>query len=481
MDRTMVVVPAPVSVEPAAGEFPLGADVVVVAPGEARSVGERLAGWYGWPVRSQAQAGERPVRLELTGSADRHGPEGYESLIRPEEIRVEAAMPAGLGHGVQTLRQLVGSSLAEGRGGSVPAGRIEDRPRFAYRGVMLDVARHFFAVEDVRRLIDLAALLKLNHLHLHLTDDQGWRIAVDSWPRLAEYGGGTQVGEQPGGYYTKADYRSIVDYALRHGITVVPEVDVPGHTNAALASYAELSADGVAPRRYTGIEVGFSALAVGSPVVQRFLHDVFAELAALTPGPYLHFGGDEVKTLDAAAYASFVERVQDVIALHGKIPIGWHEVTAAGLAPSTVVQYWGVNRADEGMARVVAHGNRVILSPADRTYLDMKYDKSTPSGYDWAGYIPTSAAYDWDPASYLAGVDEKAILGIESPLWTETLQTYAEAERLLMPRLAVTAEIAWAETRRGWADLRQRLAAQAPVWTALGVGFHRDPDIPWAD
>jgi hexosaminidase len=174
-----------------------------------------------------------------------------------------------------------------------------------------------------------------------------------------------------------------------------------------------------------------------------------------------------------------VERVQEIIAWHGKTAIGWHEVTAAGLAPSTVVQYWGLNGADEGMAGVVARGNRVILSPADRTYLDMKYDETTPWGYDWAGHIPTRAAYDWDPATYLSGVDEKAILGIESPLWTETLQTYAQAERLLMPRLAVTAELAWADTRRGWADLRERVAAQAPLWTGMGIDFHRDPDIPW--
>jgi hexosaminidase len=396
-------------------------------------------------------------------------------VVRPEGVRLAAATPAGLFRGAQTLRQLASVD------GSIPAGRITDRPRFAYRGVMLDVARHFFPVADVKRLIDVAALLKLNHLHLHLTDDQGWRIAIDAWPRLTEYGGGTEVGDGPGGYFTKADYREIVAYAAERFITVVPEVDLPGHTNAALASYPELNADGAAPDRYTGIAVGFSALAVAKEVTYRFLDDVFGELAALTPGPYLHVGGDEAKTVDPEDYATIVARAQQIVARHGKTPIGWHEVAAAPLLPSTVVQYWGVAAEDgDGTRAAAAQGNRVIMSPADRTYLDMKYDDESPWGFDWAGHITTETSYDWDPATYLSGVDESAVLGVESPLWTETVRTIEQVEYLLMPRLAVTAEVGWAQTgRQDWAHLRERLAAQHAVWTALGIAFFEAPDVPW--
>ena len=479
MERITALVPAPVLATPAEGEYRLGPDTAVAGDGEL------LAAEWGLPLRQDG-----PIRLEIQGRGDL-GDEGYELTVRPEGICLGAQTPVGLGHGMATLRQL------RGTGDSIPAGDIVDRPRFPYRGVMLDVARHFFPVPDVLRLVDLAALHKLNHLHLHLTDDQGWRIAIDSWPRLAEHGGGTEVGDGPGGYYTKTDYAAIVAYAARYGITVVPEVDVPGHTNAALASYAELNADGTAPDRYRGIDVGFSCLAVGSPATERFLDDVFGELAAMTPGPYLHLGGDEVKTLGPEEYAAIVGQAQAAVLRHGKVPIGWHEIAPAYPLPATVLQYWGTDRADHGMAAAVARGNRVIMSPADRAYLDMKYDVGSPHGLDWAGFIPTRAAYEWDPETYLSGVDGSAVLGVEAPLWTETVGTFEDALRLLMPRLAVIAEVAWTPpdgggtqpygqqelaggrrlARRDWADLRRRLAAQAPLWTARGIAFHPDPEV----
>ncbi len=445
------LVPAPVRATPAEGEY----------------VFRRPQSGLGLPIPSDGE-----VRLEIDPARPELGDEGYELTVRSDEIRLVAQGEVGLVHGAATLRQL------RGTGDRVPAGQIVDYPRYPYRGLMLDVARHFFGVPDVLRLVELAALFKLNHLHLHLTDDQGWRIAIDAWPRLHEYGGGTEVGDGPGGYYTKADYTRIVSHAARHGITVVPEVDVPGHTNAALASYPELNADGVAPPRYTGIDVGFSSLAVGTSATDRFLDDVFGELAAMTPGPYLHFGGDEVKTLDAQEYAAIVRQAEEAVLRHGKIPIGWHEIAPARPRPTTVLQYWGIGRADHGMAAATARGNRVIMSPADRAYLDMKYDESSPYGLAWAGFIPTRAAGDWDPQTYLSDVDPDAVLGIEAPLWTETVRTLDEAQRLLMPRLAVLAEVGWSSAgARDWDDLRARLAVQASLWTDLGIAFHRDPDV----
>jgi hexosaminidase len=489
-------------VEPAEGvAFALTpATRIVTEPGwaAAADVGAYLARLLrpatGYPLPAgPAPAGPAPdaphgagaISLRLAGSEEAPGPEGYRLEVDADGVRLWAGTGAGLFRGVQTLRQLLPAAV-ERRGlhsaeFTVPGGLIVDRPRYAYRGVMLDVARHFFGIDDVKRLIDLAALYKVNHLHLHLTDDQGWRIAVDTWPRLATHGGGTEVGDGPGGYYTQAEFRELVGYAQRHYITVVPEIDLPGHTNAALASYPELTCDGQAPERYTGIEVGFSSLCAGNELTYKFLDDVFREVAALTPGPYLHLGGDEAKSTSPEEYATIVARAQQIVARHGKTAIGWQEITAAPLAADTLLQVWDTTTADpKGIARAAANGNRIILSPADRSYLDMKYDASSPVGLSWAGYVPVARAYGWDPATHLPGVDPDAIAGVESPLWTETARSRADLEFLAFPRLAVIAEIGWSPApRQDWTAFRERLAGQAGRWDALGVAYHRAPDVPW--
>jgi hexosaminidase len=238
------------------------------------------------------------VALRLGGAASL-GPEGYELAITPDSVRLVAGGAAGLFYGVQTLRQLLPagieaeqSAIRMASAWTVPTGRIVDRPRFAWRGAMLDVARHFFTVHEVKQYIDVLALYKLNVLHLHLSDDQGWRIQIDSWPKLATVGGSTQVGGGPGGYYTKADYADIVRYAQDRFVTVVPEIDMPGHTNAAIAAYPELGCsrpmpgfhgDTQPPGVYTGIRVGWSALCPDKEVTYRFVDDVLRELAELTP------------------------------------------------------------------------------------------------------------------------------------------------------------------------------------------------------
>jgi hexosaminidase len=360
---------------------------------------------------------------------------------------------------------------------TVPAMRITDRPRFAWRGAMLDVARHFFGVGDVKRYIDLLALYKLNRLHLHLSDDQGWRIDIRSWPNLARHGGSTEVGGTPGGYYTQEDYAEIVAYAADRFITIVPEIDMPGHTNAALASYAELNCDDKPRELYTGIQVGFSALCTDREVTYRFIDDVVREISALTPGPFFHVGGDEVKTLSEEQYARFIERVERIVTSHGKRMIGWDEIAAANLQPSTIVQHW---RPKGSPAAAAAKGTQVILSPANRTYLDMKYGPDTALGLDWAGTIDVEQAYGWDPATLSADLPETAILGVEAPMWSETLAHLRDVEYLAFPRLAAVAELAWSRPdRRQWSEFRRRLAAHGPRWAALGVNFFRWPGVDW--
>jgi hexosaminidase len=402
------------------------------------------------------------------------GPEGYRLEVRDGEARIEAEGDAGRFYAHETLRRL-------SAGGAPPDVTIADRPRFPYRGVMLDVSRHFFGVADVRRLIDHAAAYKLNVLHLHLSDDQGWRLAIDAWPRLAEEGGRGAVGGDPGGYYTQDDYRAIVDYAAERFVTVVPEIDTPGHTHAALCAYPEL-AGGKASEPYTGIEVGFSSLDAHDELTYRFLDDVFGEVAALTPGPYLHVGGDEAHSTSKKDYLAFMARVQPLVAKHGKRLVGWEEIASASLAPGTLVQYWNTmgERGHDLARAAAAQGAQLIMSPGDRVYLDMKYDPSTPLGQAWAGHVDVRDTYDWDPATLVDGVPEDAIAGVEAPVWTETLRTLADVETMLFPRLCAAAEVAWTPpAQRDWEDFRARVAAEGPRWDAAGIAYTRSPQIAW--
>ncbi|WP_413471635.1 beta-N-acetylhexosaminidase, partial [Streptomyces sp. MB09-02B] len=477
------VIPAPGSVRPGGAPYRLtsGARIVVDGGPEVSRVGEYLAGilrpstGYQLPVTERQEAG---IRLRLTPDETGLGQEGYRLDSGPSGVTLTARAPAGLFHAVQTLRQLLPAAVEKDSAQPGPwlvaGGTIEDTPRYGWRGAMLDVSRHFFTVDQVKRYVDQLALYKFNKLHLHLSDDQGWRIAIDSWPRLASYGGSTQLGGGPGGHYSKADYREIVRYAASRHLEVVPEIDMPGHTNAALASYAELNCDGVAPPLHTGTEVGFSSLCVDKDVTYDFVDDVVRELAALTPGHYLHIGGDEAHSTSHENYVKFMDRVQPVVERYGKTVVGWHQLTGATPARGALAQYWGSDgtgaEEKERVAAAARNGTGIVLSPADRIYLDMKYDEDTPLGLDWAGYVDVRRAYDWDPGSYLEGVPGAAVRGVEAPLWTETIVSSADVEYMAFPRLPGVAELGWSPGAvRGWDGYRVRLAAQAARWEVLGV------------
>jgi hexosaminidase len=488
------LIPLPRTVEPKAGPgFTITADtVVVVSPGDDRAmwVAKYLAEVIGLaaaprPPRVEVASGPVPrgsIALEL-GETSVTGAEAYELTSGPDGVTIRANQPAGLFYGVQSLRQMLPAFVEYSAVRPDPrrpvvaaAGRIVDEPRFSWRGAMLDVARHFMPVAAVKRYIDLMALYKLNRLHLHLADDQGWRIEIKSWPRLAAHGGSTEVGGGAGGFYTQDQYADIVRYAAERFVIIVPEIDMPGHTNAALASYAELNCDGLARDLYTGIEVGFSALCVEKDVTYSFIDDVVREIAAITPGAWFHIGGDEVKTLTAEQYVRFVERVQAIVTSHGKQMIGWDEVSSAGLLPTSVVQYWRPKASPEAVGKAA----RVIMSIASKTYLDMKYHQATPIGLFWAGFVDVQTAYDWDPATIVPSIPASALLGVEAPLWSETVATMEDVEFLAFPRLAGIAEVAWSRgDTRNWNAFRERLGAHGPRLTALGVNFYRSPAVPW--
>jgi hexosaminidase len=505
------IIPLPVSIDETSATFTLTGDTAIaVDPGsdELAAIGATLAGWLGAAMgrdvavtpTTEPPAGS--IALTLAGADAALGDEGYQLTVTPAGVVIAANRPAGVFYGVQTLRQLLPAALESGvakvgnlpqvanlGGWTIPTVVIRDAPRFVWRGMMLDVARHFppGGVDDVKRLIDLLALYKLNRLHLHLTDDQGWRLMIESWPRLAEVGGSTAVDGDPGGYFTQAEYAGLVAYAASRYIDIVPEIDLPGHTNAALAAYPELNCDGVAPDLYTGIEVGFSSLCidkeVAAPVgfdtpqtatqptgVYQFVDDVLREVAALTPGPFIHVGGDEAHSTPDADYAVFMTRVQEIVRSHGKRMLAWEEAARIELASGSAVQHW-----HNEMAQAAAQqGAQVIMSPAAYAYLDMKYDDSTALGLNWAGTVSVEKAYSWDPATVQPGIPEDAILGVEAPLWSETVRTLDDLEYLVFPRLLGYAEIGWSPAvGRSWDEYRQRLTGHAARLEALGVNSYR--------
>ncbi|MEU6949072.1 beta-N-acetylhexosaminidase [Streptomyces sp. NPDC046316] len=490
------IVPAPASVAPGGQPYTITAATRIRIDDrsrESRAVADYLADILrpstGHPLRvvdeDRASGG---IRLRLSNGEKALGDEGYRLQSGRAGITLTAHRPAGLFRGVQTLRQQLPAAVekrsVQPGPWQIAGGTITDNPRYAYRGAMLDVSRHFFTVDQVKRYIDQLALYKVNKLHLHLSDDQGWRIAIDSWPRLATYGGSTQVGGGPGGYYTKDDYKEIVRYAASRYQEIVPEIDLPGHTNAALASYAELNCDGVAPPLYTGTSVGFSSLCVPKPVTYDFVDDVIRELAALTPGKYLHIGGDEAHSTTHEDYVAFMEKVQPIVAKYGKTVVGWHQLTGATPAEGALAQYWGLDRTapaeKEQVAAAARNGTGLILSPADRVYLDMKYTKETKLGLAWAGYVEVHRSYDWNPAAYLPGAPAEAVKGVEAPLWTETVSENAHIDQMAFPRLPGVAELGWSPAAtHDWEAYRTRLAAQGPRFEALGIDYYRSPQVPW--
>lgn len=332
-------------------------------------------------------------------------------------------------------------------------GAGDGAPRFAWRGFMLDVARHFFPVETILAVIDDLATLGMNRFHLHLTDDQGWRIEIRSRPELTRIGASTQVGGGPvpaPGYYTQADYARIVDYATARGITVIPEIDLPGHTNAALTAYPELATPGTVPVPYEGIEVGFSTLDPRSEATYAFVRDVLTEVAAMTPGEWIHIGGDESLVTDPDDYEVFIRRVTAMVAELGKTPIGWHEIARVdGLPRGTIAQYWNFVEPEaphgDHLAHWIARGERVILSPADVAYLDIKPYAEHPLGLVWAkGPTSVEAAAGWDPDDLIArvpGMTEGDVLGIETAMFTETIASLEDIREMAFPRIERLAAI----------------------------------------
>ncbi|MBE2278763.1 MAG: family 20 glycosylhydrolase [Ignavibacteriaceae bacterium] len=424
---------------------------------------------------------ENCIEITLKEYVPNSNKEYYECSVSKKQIKLTANTDEGLFRGIQTLFQVLFLSLVTVNNKRelffLPAVEIKDSPRFEWRGVMLDVARHFFSVNDVKRVIDTIALYKINKLHLHLTDDQGWRIHINSLPRLTAVGGASQVGGGKGGFYTKEDFKEIVEYASGKFITVVPEIDMPGHTNAALASYSELNKSGVAPAYYTETGVGFSSLDINNPNTYNFIRDVINELAEITPGPFIHIGGDEAKATDLEDYKIFIKKVSEIVSGTGKQLIGWEEISKCDLGQNTIFQFWDQK---ECLHISAEKGNKIIFSLSKKIYMDMKYDNNTPIGLIWAGCINLNTSYNWDPTTEIDELPESNILGVEAPLWTETVTNISEIEFMLFPRVIGVAEIGWSRKEdRNWENYKNRLAYHGKYLKSIKINFYQSDQINW--
>lgn len=460
----------------------------------ATYLGDNLKTITGLSVQATSKAGEGAIVLTLQGGAASLGDEGYELQIEEKKLTIIANKPAGVFHGIQTLRQIIADKdeKASRDEWEIATGTITDYPEYVWRGSMLDVARHFFSVEDVKRYIDLLSYYKVNVLHLHLSDDQGWRIEIKSWPNLTAIGGQSQVGGGKGGFYTQEQYKEIIAYAESRFIMIVPEIDLPGHTNAALVSYPNELLHGpkinleagqkprpVPGQVHVGTEVGFSTLTLQKESTDKFMNDVIREISAITPGPYFHVGGDEAAVTKKPDYIAFVKRFKEIVSANGKIMIGWEEIAQGDIDSTTVVQYW---HSSKYATMAAEKGAKIILSPSKKTYLDMQYDSTSRIGLHWAAYIEVDSSYQWDPAKLVPGLERAQILGIEAPLWTETVVTMDDIEYLVFPRLPGIAEVGWTPASlRNWDDYKVRVSNHARTWKAMGIDFYRSPQIQWAD
>jgi hexosaminidase len=495
------LVPLPASIKPETGTFVLSPSTRLCAEGrDSQANADLLNAWLrerqGWALRDCGKASAETadvIRLESAGKDI--AAEAYQLHVQPRGVNLRGDA-AGQFYGVQTLMQLLPIDRAQRL--EVPAQRIEDAPRFAYRGMHLDVARHRFPVALIKQMLDRMAHYKLNRFHWHLTDDQGWRIEIKRYPRLTEVGAQRKEtdgdGTPYGGFYTQDEVRDVVAYAARLHITVIPEIEMPGHALAALAAYPEL---GCTPGPFeTGTTWGvFDDIFCPTEPTFKFLENVLDEVIPLFPAPYVHIGGDEApKTRWQQSAAAqevirreglkdehelqswFIRRIERFLHSRGKRLIGWDEILEGGLAPDATVMSW---RGEAGGIAAARHGNDVIMTPTRCCYFDYGQGPKDSELWQKGGELPIETVYAYDPVPVELEADKRHhILGVQANVWTERIPREEVLEYMVFPRLLALAEIAWTpQAKRDFDAFDRRLSGQYPRLAQAGVGF-RIP-APW--
>ena len=515
------IIPQPQSFKPGTGHFQLSESVPVVSndaslrPGIDFFTG-MVHDYYGLKLNPGTSATSgKSIRLSINKNLGTKAG-GYTLTVSPSAVSITGVDKEGVFHGLQSLFQLIPAS---GESYNIPAVTIRDEPRFGYRGIMIDVCRHFQPIENMKKIIDRMALLKFNTLHWHLTEDQGWRLEIKKYPLLTEVGAwrdGTIIGRHPGtgntnerygGYYTQDEARELVKYAQDRNITIIPEIEMPGHSSAAIAAYPYLSSF---PNRPTDMGKNPSKASQEKPAKKvqetwgvfddiyvpteqtfQFLEDVIDEVVEIFPSTYIHIGGDEApKTFwKESAFAQqlikeknlkdehglqsyFIQRMEKYINSKGRKIIGWDEILEGGLAPNATVMSW---RGEAGGVEAAKQGHDVIMTPTSHAYLD--YDETrNEDSLSIGGYIPLERVYNYDPVPReLRGTPQaKHVLGAQANLWTEYIDNLSKLEYKLFPRAMATAEAAWTEMEnKNWENFQRRLPHMLTRWDKLNTNYSR--------
>jgi hexosaminidase len=510
--RAVSIIPKPVQMEVRDGNFRMTSAAVILAGESVAFEGHQLSAML-WPatgfalqVVEKVKAGVPVIELKLDASLEKLGGEGYRLSVTPGKVAIRAPGAAGIFYACQSLRQLLPPEVFRAARvadveWTIPCVRIEDYPRFQWRGATLDSARHFMPKEFVRKFIDLLALHKMNSMQWHLTDDQGWRVEIRKYPRLTEVGAWrkeTMAGRLPddrnealkfdgqphGGFYTQDDIREIVEYARVRHVNVVPEIEMPGHAQAARAAYPELGYSGEPVEVLTRWGVSEYLFSVSEKTI-GFLQDVLTEVMELFPSKFIHTGGDEtpktqwkaseeaqarIKELglknEEELQAYFTRRMDEFLVSKGRRLIGWDEILEGGLAPNAVVMSW---RGEKGGVAAAKAGHDVVMAPTDYTYFDYYQSKDVDKEpLAIGGYIPLEVVYNYEPVpKEIPPEYAKHVLGAQGQLWTEYMPTPKQVEYMAFPRLTALAEVTW--TQRESKDYREFLERLSTHLKRLGI------------
>jgi hexosaminidase len=511
------LIPRPGVMMQRAGHFTLTSGTVIWTDPSSAALGQRLARYlepatgFTFRVLADGTAPARSISLRRDESLRRLGGEAYALEVSPSGVIARAPEDAGLFYAVQTIRQLLPmqifrEAVVRGVEWNLPAISIEDSPRFAWRGGHLDVARHFMPKEFVKKYIDLLALHKLNSLHLHLTDDQGWRIEIKRYPKLTEVGAWrkeTLVGRwrneaeaqydgQPhGGFYTQEDMKEIVAYGKARYVSIVPEIEMPGHAVAAIAAYPELGVTGQSMDVATHWGV-FSDIFNVEPATIQFLQNVLAEVIEIFPGRYVHIGGDEAEKSKWKASERIQTRIAELglkdehelqswftrqmdtfLVAHGRRLVGWDEILEGGLAENAVVMSW---RGTEGGLKAARAGHDVVMTPTSHTYFDYYQSKDrTTEPLAIGGFLPLETVYAYEPVpAELEPEFARHVLGAQGQLWTEYMSNPKQVEYMAFPRLSALAEVLWSpKEAKDYSDFLQRLGTHVERLAVLDVNFRK--------
>lgn len=457
-------------------------------------------------IELQVQAGEGGkggIVLQLGLAND--NPEAYQLKVDASQVVISSPSEAGVFYGIQTLRKAV--DVAEGSNVELPAVEIKDQPRFGYRGMMLDVGRHFFSMDEIKTYIDMMALHNINRFHWHLSEDQGWRIEIKKYPKLTEIGSmrketvighnsGKYDGKPYGGFYTQEQAKEIVAYAAERYITVIPEIDLPGHMQAALAAYPELGCTGGPYEVWTQWGVSDNVLCAGNDQTIQFIKDVLAEIVEIFPSEYIHVGGDEcpkvkwstcpkcqarIKALglksdnkhtkEERLQSYVIHEAEEFLNSKGRKMIGWDETLEGGLAPNATVMSW---RGEAGGIEAAKQHHDVVMTPNTYLYFDYYQSKDTETEpMAIGGYLPIERVYSYEPMpKSLSPEEQKYIVGVQANLWTEYIPDFKQVQYMVLPRMAALSESQWcAPEKKNYEAFLQRVSRLVNIYAKNGWNY----------